>query len=481
MENYLNSTDDQLIKNLDYSLPSSTNYIIDRRSVLFQPLGGSEYSHRSNRIIKFRLTGSDSAWLDPATVRIQYKLINDSGNAIKLLTPALPTNFFRRMRILGANQQIEDLEHYNRLCVMMNVLKPHDVRLSESIEHFGTNDVIGTKPSNQAADPLPYPNAESVDFNALNYNITIPDGDERTVLFQPLCGLFSQSNYIPLRYLPLEIELELCNSVDEPLVGAGSYKLTEVMLHCDLLTLDSSIDNEFTDHILSGKPLSLHLNSFYHTYSVLQNTSNPVLSFNRAHTRIKRCYVSFFKRLKKVNVGGTALTGDDVDAANNKFKEMNLFWHPQLLSIDDSKDSTNLALNNYNTYEVNSKCEFETQCQLGSKNVPEQFMRHSTTQYYFLKKSLNAHHPSSTYSLGITPHEYRTHKHIQVFDFQKSGAFGSGVSTRQGDLITIKINKLISKVGDVEQKPHGYADAMFMVLEYDKIVDISDSGINVMD
>lgn len=479
MENYLNSTDDQLIKNLDYSLPSSSNYITDRKSVLFQPLGASSYSHNSNRIIKFRLTGDN--WLDPSTVRIQYTLrnTNAASTALNLLSPVLPTNFFRRMRILGANTQIEDLEHYNRLCVMMNMLKPIDSRICDTLEGFGINDDLGT--SNGGA----YPKNQGVDFNSMNYNIQIKGGKKRTVLFKPLCGLFNQTNYLPLRYLPIEIELELCNSKDEPLLGTGDYVIEDLQLHADLVVLDSSIDSEFTDHILSGKPLSIHLNSFFHTYSIISKQENPVVSFNRAHTRIKRVYVSFYKRLKQLAAEAEPLPKRlvEADVANPRLKEFNLFWHPQLLSLNEdaaTNQSTTLANTIIDSNDFNGDVEIESQCQLGSKNVPEQYMRHSTSQFYYLKKSLNAHHDGS-YSFGMTPMEYRTHKHIQVFDFQKvNNVFGSGVSTRQGDLITVKLQNLVSKIDNVKQE-HGYADSMYMVLEYDKIVDISDSGITVMD
>lgn len=478
MENYLNSTDDQLIKNLDYSLPSSSNYITDRRSVLFQPLGGSSYSHSTNRIIRFRLTGD--AWLDPQSVRIEYTLMNTGVGAdqkITLLSPALPTNFFRRFRVLGANQQIEDLEHYNRLCVMMNCLKPIDARICDSIDGFGLNDDVGTMKSNADA----YPKSQSIDFNSMNYLVNIPAQEKRTVLFKPMCGILNQSNYIPLRYLPLELEFELTNNKDEPLLGSGDYVIQDIQLHADLLTLDSSIDNEFSDHILSGKPLSLHLNSFYHSYSVLQQAENQQISLNRAYTRIKRVYVSFFKRLKKVNKVGSILSLAPQDADNNRLKELNLFWHPQLLGIDDAaENSISTTLDKYDSYNINPNVEIQTQCQLGSKNVPEQFMRSSTSQFHYLKKALNAHN-DSVYSLGILPHEYRTHKHIECFDFQKvNNVFGSGVSTRQGDLITIKINNMVSKFQNTPL-PYGYGDALYMVIEHDKIIDISDSGITVMD
>jgi hypothetical protein len=42
--------------------------------------------------------------------------------------------------------------------------------------------------------------------------------NNQTVMFKPLCGLFNQTKYIPLRDCPIEIELELADN-DEPIVS----------------------------------------------------------------------------------------------------------------------------------------------------------------------------------------------------------------------------------------------------------------------
>ena len=36
-------------------------------------------------------------------------------------------------------------------------------------------------------------------------------------MFKPLCGLFNQSKYLPLRYMPIELELELADN-DAPTI-----------------------------------------------------------------------------------------------------------------------------------------------------------------------------------------------------------------------------------------------------------------------
>jgi hypothetical protein len=93
METHIQSVEDSLIEGLSFRLPNSANFINDRRSVTFFPSGSTEYSPRGTKIIKFMLAGTD--WLDPSTVRIQFKLANRSTtHPLQLLNP-LPAYFFR--------------------------------------------------------------------------------------------------------------------------------------------------------------------------------------------------------------------------------------------------------------------------------------------------------------------------------------------------------------------------------------------------
>ncbi|MFM7981090.1 MAG: hypothetical protein ACKPKO_17405, partial [Candidatus Fonsibacter sp.] len=44
-------------------------------------------------------------------------------------------------------------------------------------------------------------------------------GESQTVLFRPLSGILRQRKYIPLRYMPLTIELSLVDNATDPLVA----------------------------------------------------------------------------------------------------------------------------------------------------------------------------------------------------------------------------------------------------------------------
>ena len=47
----------------------------------------------------------------------------------------------------------------------------------------------------------------------------VPPGESQTVLFKPCSGIFNQEKMLPIRYMPLTIELELVNDSNEPIVS----------------------------------------------------------------------------------------------------------------------------------------------------------------------------------------------------------------------------------------------------------------------
>ena len=113
METHIQATEDALIDTLSFKLPNTANFINDRRSVTFYPAGSNDYGPRGVKVIKFMLTGTD--WLDPSTVRIQFTLNNKELTKNFSPISPLPSNFFRRLRILRGGIVVEDIDHYNRV------------------------------------------------------------------------------------------------------------------------------------------------------------------------------------------------------------------------------------------------------------------------------------------------------------------------------------------------------------------------------
>ena len=195
MESSLAATEDQLVDSLSFKLPSTANYITSRDEVTFFPANGNEFSPTGVKILRFMLTGTQ--WLDPRSVRIQFKLNNRNQQHNMHPINGLPSNFFRRLRILAGGQLIEDIDYYNRVCNMLHTLYPLEKRINDSIEGFGINTMLGDEQGN----------AGSVEKVPVLWA-----GQSKVVLFPLMCGLFSQEKYLPLRFLQgLQIELKVVN------------------------------------------------------------------------------------------------------------------------------------------------------------------------------------------------------------------------------------------------------------------------------
>ena len=113
MDFQLAASEDTLIDSLAFDLPSSANYILERRSSTVFPNSSGLYGPGNARMLKFNITGQD--WLDPSTLRIQYRLTNDDATNKLHLINALPVLPFRRLRILCGGQLISDCDYYSRV------------------------------------------------------------------------------------------------------------------------------------------------------------------------------------------------------------------------------------------------------------------------------------------------------------------------------------------------------------------------------
>ena len=214
MESHIQSVEDSLIDGLSFHLPNSANFITNRRSVSYTPSGGNDFSPQGVRHIKFPIAGTD--WVDPSTIRVQFRLSNRDPQHPLLLINPLPANFFRRVRILAGGQVIEDIDYYNRVYNMVHTLLPSERRLNDFTEGFGHGRGINNA-------------GTTADFHSgtLFLPEAIPVGQSRTVMFQLMCGLFNQSKFLPLRYLQgLQIELEVVANytdvcIEQPAPGLG--------------------------------------------------------------------------------------------------------------------------------------------------------------------------------------------------------------------------------------------------------------------
>ena len=101
-------------------------------------------------------------------------------------------------------------------------------------------------------------------------------GVSRRVLFQPMFGFFSQDKLLPLRYCPIQIELESVSSFMDAIIKrdvntSDLWNISDFQCKCDLLTLGNILDNENASRLLSGKSLPTNFATWSHTN---QSTGN---------------------------------------------------------------------------------------------------------------------------------------------------------------------------------------------------------------
>lgn len=443
-----NSVEDYLIDGLSFKLSPGASYVTDRRSVSFFTAGSNVYQSGSGaRVIRINLTGD--GWIDPSTVRLIYTLKNNDTQANHILRPLSGAwSFFRRARCLVGGAIIDDVDYYNRVHEMLHILTSKNNRDNDDIEGFGMrwddSDNYGT-------------------FNA-DRILGIEEGGSRTVSFKPLFGVLNQPKYIPLSWCPMMMEFELVNNAEDAIASpnglTGAFKTTDtstswqvedIRVVCDIVTLDSSLQNSYAEHVLSGKNLPINYSTYVSQFQTI--TSNDfAINVSRAVTRLKSVFINFDNNHAK-NDSGSALV----------HKTFNTFLHP-------------MSGNNYETSIYAYQEELQWQIQIGSKMFPEYPVRSLAETFYQLKKSLGIH-GSAFHSLSITPEQYRTDHFIIGIDTEKILEAGfTGLNTRSGDLMIVR-----GKYANSNVSSPVWASSIYMILHTDQILEIRDTGCQVFD
>ena len=442
MENLTQSAEEVLVDSLSFKLPSSGQYVVDRRSCTFHTEGSNSYSpQQGTKVIRFRLAG-DGSWLDPSTFRIMFDVVNDdpARGAKKLRPVGRPHGFFRRLRISLRGQIIEDIDNYNRVSELFYLLQSPSSRLNDNAEGFG------------------YPiSIDSMNTTAAHPGIT----DFQTVMFQPLSGIFQQTKYLPLRYAPLEIELELADQTDPvvSVLGAAdaggdgfkvnntttAWKIQNCMVKVDLCTLDNALENSYVSHFMGGKTINIVYNTFISSLQTVVSAETQI-NVSRSLSKMKSVFISLDKSFSN-------------NRSNHAYEFWNNFWSP-----NTGDNTTPVFSDPVEGFSL-------LQLVIGSKLFPEYPMKSHAECYYSLRKALGIQ-ANNLHSIDINGLEYRNNKFIVGIDTEKLlGLSFAGMNTRN-NLMTVRLN---TETGAYQ------ADRMHIVLLAEQIVELADAGALVYD
>ena len=382
MDNITAESSDVMINQLNFGLPETAQYITDRRQVNYFPSGSNVYApNAGNKNIRFYISGDANQYLDLSSVRLFATLQNTDGTRAKFLRPLGGLHaFFNRYRCTVGGQMVQDIIEYNRHCELFKSFKSKDVNEMDDIEssanpsydddyHKYANGLDNFLQINATGDGTNYyPEGDHNEYGRIDFRHTrhslsgIPGANAKVRLaHKPCCGLLESNYYLPLRFAPLELEWTIVSDGTEPVVvpqGNGttqtdkngyyfqdgntstSWEINNVIIRADVITLDNTVDNNITKHLLEGQSLKLIVPQ-YHTITQTFNTGGGEINMNivKSASKLTNAFVTLYREPR----GGEIYANYLVD--NYVYKRWNYFYNPMINGqINDGGDPENIPL-----------------------------------------------------------------------------------------------------------------------------------------
>ena len=404
MESYIGAAPSSLISQLDYSLQSTAPYVIQRRSVRMYPTSASTFTPNTVNVCRITLA-SEGEWLDPSTLRFVCTLVNHDGVNDIFPRSTSPSCLFQRVRELCGGTVISDVPNYARTAeTFQNKLEPVEWQYSEGLLGFaGTQFGMPNLPFQGSAQITFCPGTRHPRPGRIEH------GKQYTSIQRLLTGICKSNKLIPLRVCPLtyELTLEMPHKVS---TSSVNYSLVNCYMICDLVTLDSSIQNSYYKSLLSGAALSLVIPQYTTIHYPITNAASLAIVVQRAFTRNVAVFITFTRN-------------DNVTD----------FYFP-----DPEVAFQNNAGGAHAPYLMDGPFSF--QLQLGSKLWPEQPMSSLAEMYETLRKAVGTHNQDIK-SIGLDRNDYLNDGFILGIDLEKNlGDPFSAVNTRAGDVLRLVFN-----------------------------------------
>ena len=465
MESIANSAEDLLINGLSFKLPPGASYVLDRKSSTFWAVGSNAYTPVGGvKLIKFQLNGDDGNWLDPSSVVFQFELVNTDVVDDHFLRPVgQPHLFFKRVRVLAGGQVVEDIQDFGRNMELITSLQNEFVRDNNDIQGFGSRwDASGVQDLDDLSGVVAAFTGAVIKTKQRDLLPALNARTSKIVNFKPLLGIFNQHKYLPLKFVPIVLEFELCD-INDAIVfprayaeatgyntiyttdnTTNSWQIQNCCIKCDICTLDNALNNSYNEHLLAGKALPLEYSTFISQQSSVfgKNFSVQII---RAVSKLQKAFITFY-----------------IDPTNAlPFQKPTItFHHP--MSESPTYTSTK---------------ELQIYMQLGSKLYPEYPCNNIAECFYRLKQALNLPELHQ-HSISIKFKNYIKNKFIFAIDFEKiPDAEWSGVNTKAGQILMVNC-KAMNEAGITN---NNIASTMYTLLEVQQILEIRDIGCTVFD
>ena len=256
----------------------------------------------------------------------------------------------------------------------------------------------------------------------------IDPGEYATVLFTPSAlGIVNCGKLWPIEIAPLSLEftfappsdavIGFANSHPAGQPSSTSYAINNLHLQCSQVIVDSALNNSFKNLLASGRSLTISLQSVFTQAHVLAAGSNSAqISMVRALSKLSLLFLSFV-----------------TSTGNLTQHETTGFGNPSLLT-----GGTTAAQTVYSHQEHT----LSIQAQLDSFLFPETPMDSHGEIFSKLQQGA-ATYDQKLATLSLTPQSYRNNAFVAAISFMRApGSAFSGLNTRRGSLLTLKLNNM---------------------------------------
>ena len=520
MDNIVSEAQDTMINQLNFGLPETSQYITDRRFVNYFPSGSNIYSASGggNKNIRFYISGDSNQYLDLSSIRLFANIKNtDNSDRAKFSRPLGGLHaFMERYRATVGGQIVQDIDQYARHCQLYKSFKSKDVNEMDDIESSanpsfdddyhryanGLNNFLDpttTGATNDGGVVTVNTTADNNEFGRIGFRHTrhslsgIPGGGQMRLGHKPVCGLLESNYYLPLRFAPLELEFTIVSDSLEPIVEPqgnattnpttesdkqGYYfqegntsvlwEINNVIIRAEVITLDNTVDNNITKHLLEGQSLKLIVPQ-YHTLTQTFNAGGGEINMNivKSASKLSNAFITLYREKKTGKRYGQFLPDNYV------YKRWNYFYNPMINSeINDGFDGGLIEGQGFQDFTRN----LSWQMQVGSKKFPEFECQSLSEAFYFLRRTIHYHNVEQN-SLNISYKQYRENKFIIGVSFEKMADVNfTSINTKMGSLLTFKIKGTQGSLLPAEQ-----IQEIFTHLVSESVLELRESGAIVYD
>ena len=245
------------------------------------------------------------------------------------------------------------------------------------------------------------------------------------------------------------------------------WEINNVIIRAEVITLDNTVDNNVTKHLLEGQSLKLIVPQ-YHTLTQTFNAGGGEINMNivKLASKLSTAFITLYRAKKTGTRYGQFLPHNYVH------KRFNYFYNPMINSeINDGFDGALVEGKGFQDFSRN----LSWQIQVGNKKWPEFECQSLSEAFYFLRRTLHYHNGDQN-SLNISYKQYRENKFVIGISFEEmQDVYFTSINTKMGSLITFKIRGNEGKILETEQIE------IFVHMVSESILELRESGSIVYD